>query len=323
MRLFISSLQSGESSPPSQSWAEDGGECIHLTPDALGGDYEFTGKGVTCTGLDFHGWSLQGHPQFWVVNEGRDREPGAGGIDPQVWLPSILLVELDYSASGGGASDRVTGTKLKDLRCESFRAGTIQGVCEANDGTLYFAGGNIIYHIEPDNDANGDAVLLDTWSVTSGLYISGLTYDYSNDTLLIFILGGGNTWVNRYSRTGTLIDANVVEIHSQTDQLFLDIYDPDVLWVGLGGNGSSAVLREYSISGAFASDFTTFPNNQAGEGCAVVKHPVTGTVYGYTNGDGWYHQLPITNPDFQINAIHKKAVTRRGGDIYDGNGNLL
>lgn len=277
----------------------DGGQCIFLTPDASGGE---VGHGFTCTGLYFDGWQPNGNPRFWVGNDGRDREPGAGGIDPQDFKASVVLIELDYSANAGlTLPATVYAVKKRELLTESLNDSTCQGVAQANDSTIWFVSGGNIINI--NETPNGVAVENKRFSVSGA---NGMAYDKTDDTLLIH---DGSGIVKRYSNTGTLIDSNVISISTATDQMSLDRLDNDVLYTTSGSNGGSMSVTKRSISRAFSNTTQGIATATAAEGCSVVTRPSDGTRYLYVSSDAWYHQGSQPSDDYKINSIQKVTTS--------------
>lgn len=290
MRMFYNSLIT------SMPESNDGGECIYLTPDASGGD---VGHGFTCTGLFFKEFNGD-NPRFWVGNDGRDREPAAGGSNN--FLPSIVLVELDYSAENGMVLPATHyATKIMEIKTENLNKGTVQGVIEANDGTLWFISHQNIINIEPYADVNGDAIEISRFTVTGA---NGLAYDDVNNQLLIKPNGTGD--IGRYEMDGTLVKIDEINVAVGIDQMNYNSAT-GVFYGGSGSNGSPASLRTYDIhTGNLINTYSGYTNVLASEGVAIVEHP-DGKTYLYYASDAWFHQTGIA-PDLAINAIHKLEI---------------
>lgn len=285
MRLFQSSLSNQSDTPP---FPIDGGECIFLTPDASGGD---VGHGFTCTGLFFKDFN-NGNPQFWVGNDGRNQEGGSTDFKA-----SVVLVELPYDDSGNSIPATNTGIKIGELFVETIQDGSVQGVVQANDGTLWVAIGSNIINIT-STPLNGIPTELSRFTVTDA---NGLAYDYTDDTLLI--KANNDVAIKRYSTSGALLDANVVEVNAAVDQIFLDYQDNDILYVTSGSNNSPMAIRRLSISDSFTSTYFSITDALAAEGVSVVYHS-DGKQYVYGASDAYFHYTGVP-AGYDINAIFK------------------
>lgn len=276
--------------------SNDGGDTIYLTPDASGGD---VGHGFTCTGLFFKEFNGE-NPVFWVGNDGRDREPAAGGTNN--FLPSIVLVELDYSATGGNSLPATNyATKIMEIKTENLNKGTVQGVVQANDGTLWFISNQHIINIESFPDEFGNGIELSRFTVSGA---NGLAYDDVNDELLIKPNSTG--FISRYSTSGVLLVENEIEVITGIDQMGYES-SSDLLYGGSGSNGNPAGLRFYNLTtGVLEETISGLTYVLASEGVSIVNHP-DGKRYLYYASDAWFHQTGIT-PDLAINAIHKILI---------------
>lgn len=268
----------------------DGGECIHLTPDAQGGD---VGNGFTCTGLFYDKAESEarsdGKLVFWVSNDGRNQETGDLNFHA-----SIVKLLIDYSAGSDGYAGMPTAEKLFEIDVEPYYDGTAQGIIIANDGTLYYATANRVLNFQKD-----------------GTYISlmvipganGLAYDSVSNTLLVK-KGSSDTFIERWSMDGNLIDADVLQVQSNIDQIYLDRDDNNILYGGYGSNGSASYMKSYSISsGLELSTYGPYQRVQASEGISIVGD------YLYYCSDAYFHHTNVNPPDLPINAIHKLNFT--------------
>lgn len=289
MKLFQTSLTSQSGTP---ILPIDGGESVYLTPDASGGE---VGHGFTCTGLYFHKWN-NGNPQFWVGNDGREQEPPH---EPQDNIPSVVLLELAYDNIDNGYPVTFHATKVKELLTESIQDSSIQGVVEANDGTIWFASGGNIINIE--NSADGNAVEISRFSVSA----TGLAYDDVNDELIAKI--GSDGVLKRYSTSGVYLGDSIT-VNNNIDQMNCNT-SQDLFYGGLGSNGGTGSVDYYRFSDGTYLGRDSYPNVQASEGVCLVYNPDDGKEYLYYASDGWFHQPPITNPDLKINAIFKRIKT--------------
>lgn len=275
----------------------DGGECIYLTPDASGGD---VGHGFTCTGLFFKEFNGN-NPIFWVGNDGRNVEPGVVGELPDQ-NASIVKVELDYAAVGNTLPATVYATKLLEIFTYPISDTSVQGVIEANDGTLWFVGATNIINIQPNTDINGNAIEISRFEVVGG---NGLAYDDVNNELLVKINSNAN--IARYSTSGVLLDANVLVVATSIDQLYYNS-TTDIIYGSIGSNGNAGRVIPYNLStGVEGETLGSYPNALASEGVSIVTHQ-DGNVYLYFASDAYYHQLNIPDANQRLNAIHKLRI---------------
>lgn len=294
MRMFIQGLSGEEGSTPTPPPTTDGGEGIFLMPDASGGD---VGHGFTCTGLFFKEFNGL-NPRFWVGNDGRNQE---GSSDPDFY-PSVVLVEIDYTSDNGNVLPVTTyATKLLEIKTKTIQDFTVQGVVEANDGTLWFASRPNVINIQPYADGSGNAIEISRFTATDA---NGLAYDEINNELLIKPYNG--TSVERYSMSGTLLDSNVLSVGSGVDQINYDSAN-DLFYGGEGNNNVAAILRNYTLSTGVQGAFLgAFPYVLANEGVQIILHP-DGHEYLYFASDAYYHDTGVPT-NLQINAIHKIRI---------------
>jgi len=178
-----------------------------------------SGKGFTCTGLDYDSTLDSGAGGFWVGNYGKAEEG-----DP-TFRQSVVSVDIT------GA------TKLTELDISSFVTGGIQGVTvDTSDGTLWVAAvdEDKIYHISKAGAEIGDI------DVAAG-FANGLTYDSSTDTIWVL---GSNTLKN-YEKDGTLLFTSAV-LGGAMDQLAIDATNR-LIYISWGTNGSEGNIHIYDI----------------------------------------------------------------------------
>lgn len=292
MRLFMQSLKSSPITPVNP----DGGECIYLTPDASGGD---VGHGFTCTGLFFKEFNGN-NPIFWVGNDGRNVEPPTGSTDQDA---SIVLIECDYAAEGDTVPANVYATKLLEIFTYPISDTSVQGVIEANDGTLWFVGATNIINIQSYGDGSNNAIEISRFEVVGA---NGLAYDDVNNELLVKV--NSNLNIARYSTSGVLLDANALIVNSTAiDQIYYDSAI-DIFYGGLGSNGSAGSVRSWNLTtGIQGETLGGYPNVLASEGISFVNHS-DGNRYLYYASDAYYHQTNIPDANYRLNAIHKLRI---------------
>lgn len=266
----------------------DGGQMIFLNPPAQGGD---VGEGFTNTGLYPSGSFSGGKRNVWSMNHGSTI---AGAVE--TLQPSIVQIELDMTQSGGGAGDRFTATKVREIFTNNLSTSSAQGLIVRNDGNVWIVSGGVreITNVTADavNSIQGT-----TFVITNGG--SNLGYDTLNDEALNVDTNG---ILKAYDFTGTIITGkeNLLDLSAFTvDHIYLDLTN-DLLSISI----DPTTVRFYRWSTKEFLDTQIFAVG-AIEGLYTEISPYDGKLYIIINSDGYFHQAIIANSDLQINAIFK------------------
>lgn len=286
MRLFQTSL-SGEGAAPPQ--IIDGGECISKMPDASGGD---VGEGFTCTGLAIDVEETlsrnDGIIVAWVGNDGRDREPGGGGDNPN-FLSSLVKIGINYQAVEGGAGNRVVATKLDEILIYPIVSeASVQGVALDENGLIWFTHSGSVRSISK-------AGVLGVSFVPPNLP-NGLAYDPTSQHL--YVKSSSGTLVDVLEKDGTPV--RTLDIRTSVDQM---TWFDGHLWGGYGSNDGPSRAEKYDTDGTPLEALGPFNNSLASEGISFFTSPWDGKTYLYYANDAYYH--PATNPDLELNMVEK------------------
>lgn len=227
------------------------------------------GKGFTNTGL-----SRASYNRYWSGNHGKT---------------SLASPSFDASAVLLDASLNVVAQiKLSDF---ALTQGSVQGVVEAPDGTLWVGvcqiGSPYIAHFQINYDGSGNYVdASHLGSLTVGADPNGLAYDTSEDAL-IYCPQGTNvtaTWVD--PSDGSTIKTKTLP-GTDIDHLFYDQRD-GTLWFT---KDQSFVVVRYDIDAA-----AVIEGYNAAEALSVEGIVVGDNTF-YLNDDGYFHE---TAPDLNV-----------------------
>lgn len=225
-------------------------------PDGPGGD---VGKGFTCTGLYPHS---SGDGTWWVSDDGRHTQ-GAPGTR----APAILRLSADFST--------IMSTIL--LIGIYPVMGTIQGVVDIGDGTLWFASTdeNLLRHVTVGGVDLGSIAFAGC---------NGLAYDAANACLITGpSIAGSNTvtWVKIADGT----NFKTKKVRDLFDQLHFDPADGSQgsLYLSNGVNGEFGWVEKIDVASNQWQGAWILPQANAIEGIHV-----SGSTLRVLN-DGYFH----------------------------------
>jgi hypothetical protein len=255
---------------------------------------------VVNTGIAFHRWNAKNNLEAWVCDYGAtDQSEIQANRDPHVH--KILY---DYSAHETIVSNATPTTILESIRLSiTVSRRTVQGIDVDGNGKLWISDYNSLVQIEPVADGNGNAVVLQSFAITS---INGIAYNPTTNRLVLKIDGDVN--LKEYDLSGNLKNSNFLTVNNGIEGLTID--DANQMLYGASGgnfNGEGARIRKYNLAtGSLIWTSSAYANAKSNEGLMLVQNG-TDTPYFYQNSNAEFH--PATDPTLRKNTTNKWDAT--------------